>query len=121
MRARRASAATAGPRSRRWSRDCISMYSAPSRATSAPTANSAPRHRGYSSMRRAEPWLVLLLVVAVGVAVVAGRRRQTYTPQWEPASTYKNGPSGGHAPYEILARLGVPVERRRTALFDLAR
>jgi hypothetical protein len=28
---------------------------------------------------------------------------------------------GGRGPYDVLVRLGVPVERRRTSLFDLAR
>ena len=74
-----------------------------------------------SWLRRAELWLVLPLVIGLAIAVIAGGKREVYTNQWEPASTFKSGPNGGRAPYDVLARLGVPVERRRTAFFDLAR
>ena len=71
---------------------------------------------------RTEIGLVLLLAAAVAIALVAGtRERVTATPGWEPVSTYRTGPMGGRAPYDVLVRLGVPVERRRTPLFDLAR
>lgn len=70
---------------------------------------------------RTEIGLVLLLAVAVVVALVAASGGTRPTATWEPVSTYRTGPMGGRAPYEILSQLGVPVERRRTPLFDLAR
>ena len=70
---------------------------------------------------RTELGLVLLLAVALTVALLAGRRHPRATQPYEPASTFYSGPTGGRAPYDVLARLGVPVERRRTTLFDLAR
>lgn len=70
---------------------------------------------------RTEIGLVLLLAAAVTVALVAASGGTRPTATWEPVSTYRTGPMGGRAPYDVLARLGVPVERRRTALFDLAR
>lgn len=70
---------------------------------------------------RTEIGLVLLLAGAVIIAVVAGTAGTRPTSQWEPVSTYRTGPMGGRAAYDVLARLGLPVERRRTALFDLAR
>ncbi len=70
---------------------------------------------------RTEIGLVLLLAAALTVAILAGRGHRRGVPLDEPASTYRTGPTGGRAPYDVLARLGVPVERRRTPLFDLAR
>ena len=70
---------------------------------------------------RTEIGLVLLLAAALTLAIVAGSGRRRAVPFDEPASTYRSGPTGGRAPYDVLARLGVPVERRRTPLFDLAR
>lgn len=70
---------------------------------------------------RTEIGLVLLLVAALAVAIVASSGHRRPAPFLEPASTFRAGPTGGRAPYEILAQLGVPVERRRTPLFDLAR
>src|SRR5262245_605714 len=70
---------------------------------------------------RTEIGLVLLLAAALGVAILAGGRARRVTQLNEPVSTLRTGPSGGRAPYDVLARLGVPVERRRTPLFDLAR
>lgn len=71
---------------------------------------------------RTEILLAFLFAAAVTVALIAGARQQTRpTSTWEPVSTYRSGPMGGRAPYDVLARLGVPVERRRTALFDLSR
>jgi len=70
---------------------------------------------------RTELGLVLLLAVALTVALLAGRRHPRATQPYEPVSTYYSGPTGGRGPYDVLARLGVPVERRRTTLFDLAR
>ncbi len=65
--------------------------------------------------------LAVLLALALTVAYLAGRRQRTAVAVWEPVSTYRTGPTGGRGPYDVLARLGVPVERRRTPLFDLAR
>jgi hypothetical protein len=70
---------------------------------------------------RTEIGLVLLLAGAVAIALVAGTAGTRPTSTWEPVSTYRTGPMGGRAAYDVLARLGVPVERRRTGLFDLAR
>lgn len=72
-------------------------------------------------LHRTEILLVLLLAGAVAIALVAGTAGTRPTSTWEPVSTYRTGPMGGRAAYDVLARLGVPVERRRTALFDLAR
>jgi uncharacterized protein DUF4350 len=70
---------------------------------------------------RAEIALAVLLALALIVAVMAGSRQRRAVNRWEPVSTYTTGPTGGRGPYDVLARLGVPVERRRTPLFDLAR
>jgi len=70
---------------------------------------------------RAEIGLAALLALALTVALLAGRRQRHLVQVWEPVSTYRTGPTGGRGPYEVLARLGIPVERRRTSLFDLAR
>jgi len=70
--------------------------------------------------RRAEIWLGLLAVLAVTVGVIAGRRGPRPAPVNEEPSTFLTGPGGSKAVYDVLARLGRPVERRRTSLFDLA-
>ena len=70
---------------------------------------------------RVEIGSALLLAVALTVAYLAGRRQRGAVAVWEPVSTYRTGPTGGRGAYDVLARLGVPVERRRTPLFDLAR
>ena len=71
--------------------------------------------------RRAEIWLGLIAVAAVTAGVLAGRRGPRFTPPNEEPSTYLSGPGGSKGVYDVLARLGHPVERRRTALFGLAR
>jgi hypothetical protein len=72
--------------------------------------------------RRLEIWLVLLLGLAVGIAAWAGKRSGGGTPDFDfRASAFLSGPRGSSASYEVLARLRMPVERRRTPLFDLAR
>ena len=72
--------------------------------------------------RRSELALVALLALAVTVAVVAGRRGAGQVPDLDfRASTLRTGPHGSRAVYEVIARLGVPVGRRRTPLFDLTK
>jgi len=72
--------------------------------------------------RRLEFGLVLLLAVAITVAVVAGRRSAGSGPEQDlRASTLLSGPLGSRALYDVLVRLGIPVERRRTPLFDLGK
>ena len=70
---------------------------------------------------RTEIGLAVLLAVALIVAVLAGHRQRRAVSRWERVSTYTTGPTGGRGPYDVLARLGVPVERRRTPLFDIGR
>ncbi len=69
--------------------------------------------------RRLELGLVLLLALAITVAVVAGRRSAGSGPELDlRASTLLSGPLGSRALYDVL---GIPVERRRTPLFDLGK
>lgn len=70
---------------------------------------------------RIELWLALLLAVAVSLAVFTGVRGPKATPENELPSTFLTGPGGSKALYDVLARLGQPVERRRTPLFNLTR
>jgi len=71
--------------------------------------------------RQAEIGLVLLLVAVLALAIWAGRRAGGPAPVMDfRASTLVSGPDGSRAVYDVLVRLGVPVERRRTPLFDLA-
>jgi len=71
--------------------------------------------------RRVESALVLLLVAALVLAIWAGRRAAGPEPVIDfRASTLVSGPDGSRALYDVLVRLGIPVERRRTPLFDLA-
>jgi hypothetical protein len=70
---------------------------------------------------RGEIGLVVFLAAALTIALLAGRGGRRAVETYEPPSTYRTGPTGGRAPYEVLARLGIPQERRRTPLFDLAR
>jgi hypothetical protein len=71
--------------------------------------------------RRLEVALVLLLSVALALAIWAGRRGAGSEPDFDfRASTLVSGPDGSRAVYDVLARLGVPVERWRTPLFGLA-
>jgi hypothetical protein len=71
---------------------------------------------------RLEISLVVLLGVALGVALWAGSRDATPGADLDTrASTLATGPAGSSAPYAVLARLGVRVERRRRPLTDLAR
>lgn len=71
--------------------------------------------------RRREVVLVVLLSAALVLAIWAGRRGAGAEPDFDfRASTLVSGPEGSRALYDVLARLRVPVERRRTPLFDLA-
>ncbi len=71
--------------------------------------------------RRLEVALVALLVTALAFAIWAGRRGAGAEPDFDfRASTLVSGPEGSRAVYDVLARLGVRVERWRTPLFDLA-
>ena len=70
---------------------------------------------------RGEIGLVLLLVAALSFGVAAGRRRAAPAQVDDRTSTLLAGPGGSKALYEVQARLGQPVERRRTPLFTLAR
>jgi len=71
--------------------------------------------------RRFEVVLVLLLGAALWAAIWAGRRGAGPEPSFDfRASTLKSGPNGSRALYDVLARLRIPVERRRTPLFDLS-
>src|SRR2546422_124975 len=121
--AKRASTPRVARRSPIWWGVCTATSSAPSRATSGRTTSSRPKRSWCSSMlRRLEIWLVLLLALAMGVAVWAGNRSGGGTPDFDfRASAFLSGPRGSSATYEVLARLRIPVERRRTPLFDLER
>ncbi|PYP28499.1 MAG: hypothetical protein DMD55_05225 [Gemmatimonadetes bacterium] len=71
--------------------------------------------------RRLELGLALALALAVAVAFVAGSRGASAPPLDFRTSSLVSGPQGSRAVYDVLARLRVPVERRRSALFDFAR
>ncbi len=72
--------------------------------------------------RRLELGLLLLVALVVGFATWAGRRRAGTPPDLDSrTSSFLSGPQGSRALYDVLARLRVPVERRRTPLFDLER
>jgi hypothetical protein len=68
---------------------------------------------------RAEIGLALLLALGVTVAVVAGSRSGAPAAEFEPASTFASGPTGSRGPFEVLQVVGLKVERRRNAFFDL--
>src|SRR2546428_11388294 len=71
-------------------------------------------------------WLEVVLLgflaLAITAAVVAGRRSAGGEVAFDlRASSLLAGPHGSRALYDVLARLRVPVERRRTPLFDLTK
>jgi hypothetical protein len=68
---------------------------------------------------RLEIGLALLLAGAIGVAMVAAGRTAKPPSQDPRASTLLSGPRGSQALHDVLVRLGRPVQRRRTPLFDL--
>lgn len=70
---------------------------------------------------RAEYGLALLLVGLLALALVTGRRGAGPEPDLDfRTSSLSSGSRGAKGVYEVLARLGRPVTRRRTPLFDLA-
>jgi len=70
---------------------------------------------------RTELQLGLLLALTVTLAVILARHGPAPAAEDEQASTFLAGPQGSKAVYDVLARLGQAVERRRTPLFDLSR
>src|SRR5262245_13681018 len=69
--------------------------------------------------RRLEIGFALLLAVSIGLAVwLAHRTPQPPTIDFR-KSTMIAGPLGSRGLYDVLVRLGRPVQRRRTSLFDL--
>src|SRR5205823_9926427 len=91
------------------------------RPMEAPAGRSAlPPTRCSAVWRRLELGLAVALAVAVGVAIAAGTRGTARQVDLR-TSSLLSGPLGSRAVYDVLARLRVPVERRRTPLFDFAR
>src|SRR5439155_490204 len=120
--ARRGSTPRPGRRSSVSSNGCIAMCSAPSPATLVRTTNSGlPRSGSPSMSRRPELALVALFLLAVAGAIVAGLRNTLGGAEGGPPSAFLAGPDGAKAVYDVLLRLGRPVERRRTPLYDLTR
>jgi hypothetical protein len=73
-----------------------------------------------SAPRRAELVLVAGLVGALGLAVWAGRHAAAHGPDNDlRASSFGAGPEGSRGPFDVLARLGWMVERRRRPLLEL--
>src|SRR2546422_5410029 len=111
-------------RSRSSWRASIATCSAEFPAMRAGIASLGPRRTSWGDMsHQRELALAALLAVAVTVAVLAGGGR---SPSRESAferrtSAFLAGPRGSKASYDVLARLGVPVERRRRPLFGLTR
>ena len=66
---------------------------------------------------RLEMWLAALLAVAIGIAVWAAHRTPKPPEEDDRASTLLSGPQGGRAVYDVLVRLGRPVQRRRAPLY----
>src|SRR2546429_9199977 len=98
------------------------MCSPRSPATLARTTNSGSQHTGSPCMsRRAELALVALFSLAVAVAIFAGLRNAVGGAGGGTPSAYLAGPDGAKGVYEVLQRLGRPLERRRTPLYDLSR
>jgi len=71
--------------------------------------------------RRPELALVALFSLAVAVAIFAGLRNAVGGAGGGTPSAYLAGPDGAKGVYEVLQRLGRPLERRRTPLYDLTR
>src|SRR6267154_4419512 len=98
------------------------MCSPRSPATLARTTNSGSQRNGSPCMsRRPELALVALFSLAVAVAIFAGLRNAVGGAGGGTPSAYLAGPDGAKGVYEVLQRLGRPLERRRTPLYDLTR
>ncbi len=72
-------------------------------------------------MSRIELLVGVLLAVTVGIVLLFGGEPEQESSLDLRPSTLRSGPDGGKAVYDVLARLGVPTERRRRPLFDLNR
>src|SRR6266576_5525458 len=66
---------------------------------------------------RLEIWLAGLLAVAIGIAVWAAHRTPKPPEEDDRASTLLSGPQGSRGVYDVLVRLGRPVQRRRAPLY----
>jgi hypothetical protein len=71
--------------------------------------------------RRPELALVALFSLAVAATIAVGLRNPSRGPEGGTPSAFLAGPDGAKAVYDVLQRLGRPVERRRTPLYDLTR
>ncbi len=65
---------------------------------------------------RLEIKLAVLLAVAIGLAVWAAHRTPKPPADDYRASTFLAGPRGSRAVYDVLVKLGRPVQRRRSSL-----
>ncbi len=72
-------------------------------------------------MSRIELLIGALLALTVGIVLVFAGEPERESSLDTRASTLRTGPDGSKAVYDVLARLGVPTERRRQPLFDLNR
>jgi hypothetical protein len=73
-----------------------------------------------NASRTWEAALVLGLAAAVGLALWAGRQEAARGPDSDlRVSTYGTGPAGSQGSFDVMRRLGWPVERRRRPLLDL--
>ncbi|HKA58883.1 MAG TPA: DUF4350 domain-containing protein [Gemmatimonadales bacterium] len=68
---------------------------------------------------RLEIGLALLLAVAITVAVWAGNRAPKPPAEDQRTSTFLTGPDGSRGVYEVLVRLGRPVQRQRSSLVEI--
>jgi hypothetical protein len=66
---------------------------------------------------RLEIRLALLLALAIGLAVWAAHRTPKPPADDYRASTFLTGPRGSRGVYEVLVKLGRPVQRRRSPLY----
>jgi len=71
--------------------------------------------------RRPELALVALFSLAVAATIAVGLGNPSRGPEGGTPSAFLAGPDGAKAVYDVLQRLGRPVERRRTPLYDLTR
>jgi hypothetical protein len=69
---------------------------------------------------RLEIRLAFLLAIAIGVAVWAAHRTPQPPAEDDRASTYLAGPQGSRAVYDVLVKLGRPVQRGRSPLYTFS-